>query len=460
MAKGGMASVWLARMTGKHGFQKLVAVKTILPEHAGDLAFHRMLLDEARIASGIHHGNVAEILDLGEQDGVLYIVLEWVDGESLKTITRTLQQRGQGLPFGVALRVVADVCGAAHVAHELCDESGAPLNVIHRDISPHNVLLGRDGVAKLIDFGIAKARGRLTRETTTGLLKGKIDYMSPEQALAKPVDRRADIWALGALLHYLLRGGPPYIGKNDVDVLESIVNDEPPQPLPGDVPQPVVVVIERAMAHDRADRFPTAAAMQEALEETMASTGTVTGTATVAAFVTTYLQDLTVARERAVAAALSAVGESAGTARGAAPAKESSSRLPAAHAGKVAPEPRALPPILSALPERPSRRRARLWVAGVVGFLGMAFCGALVGRVHYLRTRHKDATSAVNVVPVAESAPPESPPSPPPEASDSAAPEEAVTVAPVAPVRRSPPRTAPRPATHAAPRTRPRDYGF
>jgi serine/threonine-protein kinase len=156
IASGGMATVWLARLRGKRGFEKLFAVKTIRTELVDDTRFQEMFLDEARIASGIQHPNVAQILDLGEQENVLYLVMEWVDGESLTKIRKLVAKRGAVLPVGVALRVLSDACAGLHAAHELKDDDGEPLGIVHRDVSPQNILVATSGVVKLIDFGIAR----------------------------------------------------------------------------------------------------------------------------------------------------------------------------------------------------------------------------------------------------------------------------------------------------------------
>src|SRR5215472_4682916 len=284
-----MASVWLARIEGKHGFEKLVAIKMILPKYAADGQFEKMLLDEARIASHIEHTNVAQILDLGEQHEVLYLVLEWVDGDALSRLFRAARRKSQKLPPGVVLRVLADTCGGLHAAHELCGTDGSPLGVVHRDVSPQNILVSTRGVAKLIDFGIAKARDRLVGETGAGVLKGKIRYMAPEQALGKPIDRRADVWAVGAILYHLLAGTPPYEGENDLSSLNLLTAGSPPPPLPQNVPERVRAVVGRAMTHAPEARYPTAAALQAALEEAMVASGLATTTATVADYATVHL---------------------------------------------------------------------------------------------------------------------------------------------------------------------------
>src|SRR5450432_667070 len=179
IAEGGMASVWVARQRGKHGFEKLVAIKTILPKFAADVRFQEMFLDEARIASRIEHANVAQIFDLGEENEILYLVMEYVEGDALSKLNRACQRSGIRIPTGVILRVLSDTCAGLHEAHEMRDGSGRPLEIVHRDVSPHNILVSTRGTAKLIDFGIATARSRAGAETSSGVLKGKIQYMAP-----------------------------------------------------------------------------------------------------------------------------------------------------------------------------------------------------------------------------------------------------------------------------------------
>src|ERR1700733_10941256 len=201
LAEGGMASVWLARMRGKRGFEKLVAIKTIKAELVDDPRFEEMFLDEARIASGIAHPNVAQIIDLGEKSGVLYLVMEWVDGESLAKVRKFAVKARIRIPLGLSLRIIADACAGLHAAHELKGPDGELLGVVHRDVSPQNILIGTAGAVKVIDFGIAKAQNRLGTRTRTGVVKGKVQYMAPEQAQGYAHDRRIDVWALGVCLY-------------------------------------------------------------------------------------------------------------------------------------------------------------------------------------------------------------------------------------------------------------------
>jgi len=311
IAHGGMASVWLARLHGKHGFEKLVAVKTILTQFASDVRFQQMFLDEARIAAGIEHANVAQILDLGEQDDVLYLAMEWIDGDSLSKLHRVVDKRGERIPIGVVLRMLADASGGLHAAHELCDKDGQLLGVVHRDVSPQNILVSSRGVAKLIDFGIAKARDRVAGETNAGLLKGKIQYMPPEQAMGRPIDRRADVWAMGAVLYYLLAGSPPFDGPNQLATLHMLTSGSPPPPLPPHVPHEVAELIDAALAFHADERIATAADLQRHLEEVMIAIGEPTTVADVASYVGSQLADRAEARRRAVDTALRASADRA-----------------------------------------------------------------------------------------------------------------------------------------------------
>ena len=311
LADGGMASVWVARLRGKHGFEKLVAVKTILPQFAADEQFQQMFLDEARIASRIEHANVAQILDVGEQHDITYLVMEWVDGDSLSRLNRALKKKNVALPMNVLLRIVADACGGLHAAHELRDDKGALLGVVHRDVSPQNILVSARGMAKLIDFGIAKARDRMVGETNAGLLKGKIHYMPPEQALGGVVDRRADVFAVGAILYHLLAGAPPFDGPNQLAVLHRLSSRQPPMPLPSSVPAPVSALVKRALSYSPEARFATAAELQAAIESAMIESKLTCTQALVADFVTVHGATRTASRKEAIDLALSAAAERA-----------------------------------------------------------------------------------------------------------------------------------------------------
>lgn len=306
LAEGGMAAVWLANQRGSHGFNKRVALKTILPTFATEPGFRPLFMDESRIASRIHHENVAQVLDLGDDQGVLYLVIEWIDGESLRTLERVAAKDGVQLPHGILLRVLADTCAGLHAAHELCDELGQPLKVVHRDISPQNILVCAHGATKIIDFGIAKARDRLSKETTPGIVRGKQQYMAPEQALGLSVDRRADVWAVAAVFYRVVTGRPVFDASKPLETIELMRKGRIAAPLGtrSEVHAAVSEVMDVALSPDPGSRFRTAAEMRAALEGAMKVAGLGAGPVDVAAFAMTHLGARRAARHAAIRAAL------------------------------------------------------------------------------------------------------------------------------------------------------------
>jgi serine/threonine-protein kinase len=304
LAHGGMANVWLARAQGKMGFAKLFAIKTILPGVAEEQSFKDMFLDEARIASRIEHPNVVHILDVGEALGVPYLVMDLVEGEPLYKLPRACEKMGLKMPLGVCLRILADACHGLHAAHELRDDAGVLLGVVHRDMSPQNILVSSAGVSKVIDFGVAKARDRATAQTSAGTLKGKINYMPREQARGQEVDRRADTWSLGAVLYYLLVGRPPYKEDTQLATLQLAMNAAPIPPLPVTIPMSLRATVTRALAHEPAQRFQTAADMGDALETLMRKLHVVTTHSEVGAFVHKVLGEKLDARKQLITSAM------------------------------------------------------------------------------------------------------------------------------------------------------------
>ena len=304
IASGGMATVWLARLLGKRGFERLVAIKTIRTEFSDDPAFEEMFLDEARIASGIQHPNVAQITDLGEERSVLYIVMEYVDGESLAKLRKAAIKRGLPIPWGVALRVLADACAGLQAAHELKDKTGEPLGIVHRDISPHNILVSRDGVVKVIDFGIAKAKNRMAKETGTGVIKGKVAYMAREQAMGTDVDRRADVYAIGVCLYELIAGELPFDGDNQLEVFQNVISLQPRPYMEGATPALIDDILDKALARIPEERYQTAASLERALEGAIQALGVDGSTEAVAAFVQDNLKERFQRRQELVDKAL------------------------------------------------------------------------------------------------------------------------------------------------------------
>lgn len=288
MAKGGMASVWAARLQGTRGFQKIVAIKTMLPDVSDDPEFESMFLDEARVAARIRHPNVVEIYDLGEQDDVLYIVMEWIEGDTLTTMQKAAKQHG-GIPLPILLRVASQVCAGLHSAHELRDDAGALVDLIHRDISPGNILVSSSGFAKIADFGIAKSKGRLHVTRGAGVLKGKTPYLSPEQLRGMSIDRRSDIFSLGTLLYVMTTGLHPFRAETEAKTMEKIALHKPVaiRDVVPTVNPEWEKLIFKALEKDRANRFATAGEMQRAIDQLASSIGAPTTDEDVAAFVQT-----------------------------------------------------------------------------------------------------------------------------------------------------------------------------
>jgi formylglycine-generating enzyme required for sulfatase activity len=306
LAQGGMGAVWLARLVGVRGFEKLVAIKTIKTQFHADARFERMFLDEARIASKIHHPNVAQIIELGEQDGFLFLVMEYVEGESIARMKRLLAQRGQEIPLPIALRILADACAGLHAAHELCEDDGGHLGVVHRDASPHNMIASAKGSVKVIDFGIVKSRDRVSEETTTGELKGKLQYLAREQVLPGSIDRRVDVWSIGACLYEMVTGFPPYPPAGVAESVRRLIEKVEPDPLDEDVPGCVKEILARSLTHDRDARYATCLEMQHALEAAIATLGAKVTSDDVGAFVREACKDSLAERRKWVQEAIEA----------------------------------------------------------------------------------------------------------------------------------------------------------
>lgn len=304
LAQGGMGAIWLARYAGKFGFSRLVVVKVMLPHYVQVENMRAMFIDEARIAASIDHPNVVSTLDVGEQDGLLFLAMNWVDGDSLSHLVKQVTQNNERLPAGVALKIAADVCAGLHAAHELVDENGELRGLVHRDVSPQNILLSTNGRAMLIDFGIAKANKRISEETSIGRIKGKLSYMSPEQARTTVVDRRADIFSVGAVLYEVFAGFPPFERENDIQTLTRLTRGGPAAPLPRGTPPAVQSVVMRALALDPQQRWQTAAEMGHELVVAMREIGEPTTDQEVATYAEEYLSARRKQRQRTVNNAL------------------------------------------------------------------------------------------------------------------------------------------------------------
>ncbi len=267
LATGGMAQIYLARQSGLGSFERHVVLKTILPERANDHRFITMFLDEAKLAATLNHQNVAQVYEVDQVDGAYFMAMEYVHGENARAILEACIRRGWTIPLELALMIVSGAAAGLHHAHERKGKTGQPLNIVHRDVTPANIMVGFDGSIKVLDFGIAKAEERATR-TVGGTIKGKYGYMSPEQCKGKTLDRRSDIFALGIVLYELSTLRRAFKGNDDFETMKRICAGDcvlPSAAVPG-YPRELEAIVMTAMATDAKSRFQTAHELIEALD--------------------------------------------------------------------------------------------------------------------------------------------------------------------------------------------------
>jgi eukaryotic-like serine/threonine-protein kinase len=456
VAQGGMASVWAARVKGSRGFQKMVAIKTMLPNMVDDPHFQKMFEEEASLASKVHHPHVVETMDLGEDGAVLFQVMEWVDGEPLSLILKYAATRG-GLPLSIAVLLATQACRGLHAAHELRDENGILVGLVHRDVSPQNVLVTYDGVVKLVDFGVAKATARAAAsQTEAGQLKGKIAYMSPEQLRGDKIDRRSDIFAMGILLYMMTTGKHPFRGEDQADTVDNIGSDDPviaPSELVPGFPHALELVIFQALAKDPAKRYPTANDMLIALSRCLPPSMRAATDEEVAEFLRRLLPDRFEKRKLAIKSAL----EAADRRQAGVPVKLNENQDEAvtvfeglvSNRESVPDHDVSLPGAASSRPPRMGiddwrareRRRTALGVAGVFfGIAGLVVLAAMLFRPKAPAAGPPSAAPEISTVtPLTAPAAPAAP-APTPSVS---APPEASSAPPAASAK--PPPQAPRP---------------
>jgi serine/threonine protein kinase len=289
LAEGGMAEIFLAKQVGVEGFEKNVVVKRMLSHLSAVPDFVAMFLDEARLASRLAHPNVVQILDLGFEGGCYFIAMEYLPGEDFSTIIRSAAKQRAYVPLNIALKVVADAAHGLHYAHTFTDSKGQALNVVHRDVSPSNVFVTYSGQVKVLDFGIAKAESRITN-TTAGVVKGKYQYMAPEQAQSLPVDARADVYSLGVCLYEATCNARPFARDSDLAILNAVLKNEyrPPRQLRPDLPVEVDQIIVKALARDADERFESAGALAAALENYLRASTSVTSGAAVTQYMSAF----------------------------------------------------------------------------------------------------------------------------------------------------------------------------
>ncbi len=285
LATGGMAQIYLARQLGPEGFEKLLVVKRILPHLAENEDFITMFLDEARIAARLNHPNIVQIFDLGAQDDTYFIAMEFIHGEDIRRVWKHADKIGQPIPLALICRIIIDACAGLDYAHKKPDSAGRPLNIVHRDISPQNILVSFEGGVKVVDFGIAKAADQAT-VTKSGVLKGKYSYMSPEQAAGQPIDCRSDIFALGVVLYELLTGTRLFKRATDIQTLNAVTECKvaPASSINDRVPADLDAIVMKALTKDRDARFSEARHLGAALESWLMANKLPSGSAALAEF--------------------------------------------------------------------------------------------------------------------------------------------------------------------------------
>ena len=267
LAVGGMARIYIARTTGIGSFERHVVLKLITPERANDHVTVQMFLDEARLVASLNHQNVAQVFEVGEEGGIHYLAMEYVHGQDLRALLAKAGNLGTRIPLELALTAVAGAAAGLHHAHERRGPDGVPLDIVHRDVSPSNIMIGYDGAVKLLDFGIAKAAARSV-ETQSGIIKGKFAYMSPEQCRGRDVDRRSDVFSLGIILYEISTQHRAFRADSDFDTMHRIVTGDVVRPsrLVQSYPPALEAIVMRALSLDPAQRYPSAGHLLEAIE--------------------------------------------------------------------------------------------------------------------------------------------------------------------------------------------------
>lgn len=271
---GGMAELYLAKQTGLKGFEKVIAIKRILPHLTQDTEFVNMFINEAKLAALLSHQNIVQIFDLGHVEGIYYIAMEYIMGKDLRSLLRKRKEKKTLMPIELSLMITSRVCSGLDYAHRKKDLYGNDLNIVHRDVSPQNILISYEGEVKIVDFGIAKAASGGS-ETKAGVLKGKLAYMSPEQAWGKPVDRRTDVFATGVVLYEMLTGERPFKASSDFELLEKVrqATFDPPSKLNPEISPDLESIMLKALAKDPAERYQTTSELELDLENLVVSRG-------------------------------------------------------------------------------------------------------------------------------------------------------------------------------------------
>ncbi len=456
LASGGMARVFLGRLKGAVGFSRMVAVKRLHAHLVRDRQFVTMFVDEARLAARIRHPNVVPIIDVVRTEDELFLVMELIQGASLARAASLSRKSGAFVPIQVAVSIVAGVLHGLHAAHEAKDDQGQPLHIVHRDVSPHNVIIGIDGVPRVLDFGIAKAKGRL-QNTAEGVMKGKLGYMAPEQIGGTDVGREADLYAAAVILWELLAGRRLFKAATETLVLASVLRgaQDPPSAFRPEIPEALDELCMKALSPDPAARFATARELAQALE----AAAPIASAGRIAAWLEEVADELLQNSAIVVASADSQPRTSAPdlplTLEAMMPPVPSSRPAPGSQPGSssrpIAGAPWTSPPIertaLSFAPPepRPASRTARLASLAVAALLAAA---CTVAALRWKRQAHEETARTATAAPAMESS---SAATSAPAASASAAPVAAAREGSTASPAASASSLAPRPPS--APRS-------
>jgi eukaryotic-like serine/threonine-protein kinase len=408
LASGGMAAVYVARALGVAGFERLFAVKVLHPHLAHEQEFITMFLDEARLAARIRHPNVVPTTDISDtQDAGYYLVMDYIEGDHLGALLQKAYKLGSRLPAPISLRVLVDTLEGLAAAHALTDESGRRINLVHRDVSPHNVMVSTDGIARITDFGVAKAEVRLST-TRQGQFKGKLAYMAPEHASTGDADQRSDLFSAAIILWECLTGRRLFRAENQAATLNKICIE--PIPMPSSVDPALAAfdpVLERALARDPEQRFQTAEEFAEAIEERADALGGLANQRTVSKLVREYAADKIERDRELIRSAIAEISVTNGDSHGhALPTMPTAQHEPARQAQNAPmPPPIALPqPAADTMPEPPRRN----WALWAIGLALLVAAGAALGH------RFITPSKPVAVVPVPVPVPPPAPAQPEP----------------------------------------------
>jgi serine/threonine protein kinase len=371
LATGGMAEVWLARQAGMEGFEKTVVIKRARPELT-DRETTRRFLDEARLVATLEHPNIAQVYEIGFVSGSYFFVMEYVDGADLRRLIQAAIAKRYPISFADALYILTQVCAALHYAHEKHDLEGNQLRIIHRDVSPSNVLISHDGVVKVCDFGVAKAQVRKAGDTKSGVVKGKFSYMSPEQCQSRPLDRRSDVFSIGILMYELTTLSKLFRAKTEYDLLQQVVDARIPLPsarVPG-YPRELEQIVMKALARDPDDRYPTAQALQLDLEEFARERKLAMSSIGIAMLMRTLIEKRNDIRVRGSRPRVSdMIDAEAGSERFAFLADGSAPSANQPEVSRMTPNPQstvAARSSVSVVAEAPARRSAALWLVGAL----------------------------------------------------------------------------------------------